>query len=211
MEKQTTVPVQEECVLFRARKGDSRAWEELFSSFAARLLIYIIHRMGPLASTYTGEDIVQEVFLAAFKSITKTRFTTDSFYAWLRGIADNRMRDLRRRLGAKKRHGSRAVVSADLQDSYWQGAARGTLAKPWRRSPTKPSVRAVRREEFQRALEILQSLKPSAARVFFLRWYEGLSVDEIASRLSITQNAVYKRRGRACAAIASFAGESSGG
>jgi RNA polymerase sigma-70 factor (ECF subfamily) len=181
-------------VIARARGGDDRAWESIFARFAGRLLVYVVHRLGPLGRYCTGEDIVQEVFLDAFKALRASEVDSDSIYPWLRRIADNRMRDLARRLSTEKRGGKEALVSVDFSDPYRLGEAR---ARPWARSPTRPSVRAVRREDFERAVEALRRMEPGCARVFFMRWYEGLPVDEIARRLSITRTTVYTRLARA--------------
>jgi RNA polymerase sigma factor (sigma-70 family) len=115
------------------------------------------------------------------------------------------MIDLARRINARKRASDGMVLPARFEDSYWQATVLGTLAKPWRRSPTRPSVQAIRQEDFEAALEILGRLNPTDAQVYFLRWYEGLTAEEIAERLSVSRNAVYKRLGRAVSSVAGLA------
>jgi RNA polymerase sigma factor (sigma-70 family) len=180
-------------------------WEKVFARFAGRLLVYVCHRMGGLGEHCTGEDIVQEVFLAAFKSIGAEELGAYSLYARLRRIADHCMGDLVRRMAAEKRGGDRVTLSLEGWDPYGQSAVMGKVARPWLRQPTRPSVRAVKKEDFEKALEALRLLSSPQAQVFFLRWYEGLSVAEIAERLTLSRDAVYKRLARAAREITALA------
>ncbi len=181
---------------------DASRWEGLFARFAERLLIYIVHRMGRLERRYVGEDVLHEAFLAAYKSAQALPSDDVSIYRWLRTIADRRMVDLLRAMGADKRGAGKEAVPIDMGDSRWQARVRGTVARPWRREPTTPSGVAIRREEFERALRALDDLDPELMQVFFLRWYEGLTVDEIAARFELSPQAVYKRLARAGRKIA---------
>jgi RNA polymerase sigma-70 factor, ECF subfamily len=69
----------------RIRRGDAEAFNELYKSFAPIVHGIILSRV-PYAEV---DDMVQEVFLTAFKSISSLR-DKDAVGAWLMAIARNR-------------------------------------------------------------------------------------------------------------------------
>ena len=69
----------------RIRGGDAEAFNELYKSFAPIVHGIILSRV-PYAEV---DDMVQEVFLTAFKSISSLR-DKDAVGAWLMAIARNR-------------------------------------------------------------------------------------------------------------------------
>ena len=76
-----------------AASGDARAFGRLVETHAGWLLARISSRLG---SRETAEDLLQEVFLAAWERRATLRDPC-SFPAWLRSIADNQVRMWQRR------------------------------------------------------------------------------------------------------------------
>ena len=76
-----------------AASGDAEAFGRLAEEHAGWLLARISSRLG---SRETAEDLLQEVFLAAWERLGTLR-DPGSFPAWLRSIADNKARMWRRR------------------------------------------------------------------------------------------------------------------
>src|SRR5947207_2274879 len=82
-------------LLARGRAGDHRAFGELHGKFENRMRLWLEASTGNLIRRRTSpEDLSQEVWVQAFKSLpTFEGDTADAFFAWLRGIATNRVRD----------------------------------------------------------------------------------------------------------------------
>ena len=76
-----------------AASGDAEAFGRLVEGHAGWLLARITSRLG---SRDTAEDLLQEVFLAAWEGLATLR-TPGRFPAWLRSIADNHVRMWQRR------------------------------------------------------------------------------------------------------------------
>src|ERR1043166_149512 len=101
-------------LIARCRRGEARAWDELFDRHydsAGRFIFQLGH-------DFTREDVeelCQEVFLAAIRHI-------DSFHGqsqlqtWLFRIAANKVRDYRERKQAVKRGGGQAALSLKAED-----------------------------------------------------------------------------------------------
>ena len=70
-------------LLARARKGDERAFSELFERHQRRIFRYAVHMCGPQA----GDDIVQDTFLAVLRQSGRQDSLTGSVVGYLLGIA----------------------------------------------------------------------------------------------------------------------------
>jgi RNA polymerase sigma-70 factor, ECF subfamily len=173
-------------LLGQARRGDRAAQDALFARHAARVLVYVSFRMGSMVRRVAEpEDVLQEVYLTAFRDLDRFGGTSPGdFYRWLKGIARNHMRNLRRIAGAKKRAGEQRLASG----SRPQGVSAGSET---------PSRAVARSEEFRSLLGRMESLDEAYRSVLFLRYYEGMKAPEIARVLRITPNAVYQRLHRA--------------
>ena len=72
---------------------------------------------GRLGRLISADDIVQEAFIQASQSITSFQPEgPDAFYAWLRTIAVNRLRDEGRRQRRLKRGGDRRLAESPNRD-----------------------------------------------------------------------------------------------
>ena len=87
--------------------GDRLALERLLLLHASRLCRHLEPRMpGMLQGIVDVDDILQQTFLQVYRDIRLFEPRGQgSFYAWLRGIADNRMFDCVREYKRKKRGG----------------------------------------------------------------------------------------------------------
>jgi RNA polymerase sigma-70 factor (ECF subfamily) len=85
----------------KIRLGEDDAIKDLFNAYFDRLYSLVFHEVGKDQSA--AEDIVQETFLSAFKSLKK--FKGDSrVYTWLVGIAHHKIGDYYRRLKRERRN-----------------------------------------------------------------------------------------------------------
>ena len=126
-----------------------------------------------LGNHLEAEEAAQESFVRAFMSLKKLR-KPESFYAWLLGIAGRVLKEQFRAL--ERRQKDRAVAETLLADNP------GT-------APEYPLEEAI-------------ALLPESYRqVILLRYYEGLSCQEVATRLGIPLGTVTKTLSRAYALL----------
>ena len=163
----------------RVRKGDDRAFEMLVLVYQERIF-RLIRRM--LNHREGVEDLAQEVFLRAYRSLDGFRGQS-SFYTWLYKIALNTCRNYYRTMG-RRPEGS-VVDSESLIDGM-------ESATP------NPEAEAVRSELWDTVQGSLQELPPEQREAVVLCDLEGLSYEEMASVIGIPVGTVRSRvfRGR---------------
>ena len=155
----------------RARQGDREAFDQLASFHKAALLARIRNRMGPtLRGKLDPEDVLQETFFRAFRSVEHFRWQGDaSFERWLEGIATNFILHSARTFGRKR----------ELQ-----------IVSDPEAEQVSPSRSEQRHERFDRLKRSLDDLSPDYRKVLQLSRIEGLKISEIADRMDRSQNAV---------------------
>jgi RNA polymerase sigma-70 factor (ECF subfamily) len=108
-----------EAVLNEVARGRTETFGRVVRAYALPLRSFLSSQVHHMADV---DDLAQEVFLAALKSLPKFR-PGDDFGAWLRGIARNKLlvyfRTQSRRLQALQRFRDEvsAVIEADLERS----------------------------------------------------------------------------------------------
>jgi RNA polymerase sigma-70 factor (ECF subfamily) len=147
----------------RCRQGDPEAFEEVYRAHAPRLYGLARRLVGP----DSADDLLQEIFLAAFRKLHQYRGES-ALGTWLFRLGTNVCLDHLR---------SRSVRSARLEDTFHEEAtASGSAAGPIRGVLTRIDV--------ERALAVL----PDGARaVFVLHDVEGLEHQEVAALLGISE------------------------
>jgi len=164
-------------LVLRASSGDARAYNELFRRLEARLLAYIRIRMGRrLAAAVEPGDVLQETFLRAHLAFPRFEARgLDGFRRWIYRLADNRIRDLADYVGAKKR-----TPEGQLQ----RGSEVIDSLKAARRSP--PSSADARDAE-ERLMEVFDTLAADYHEALILRYFHGLTFQEIAAELGTSE------------------------
>jgi RNA polymerase sigma factor (sigma-70 family) len=74
-------------------RRDRKATARFVAAYADGVYAYVRHRLAPRGDVV--EDVVQEIFLAAFSGLS--RFSGPSLKAWLHGIARHKVEDFYRR------------------------------------------------------------------------------------------------------------------
>ena len=165
------------------KDGDVAAFEQLVNRYDARLFSIAQH----ITHNREGaEDAVQEAFLKAFRKLTQFR-ENSQFSTWLIRITVNEsLMKLRKRRSIRE-------LSMDEDFQSEEHTAPVEVAD-WAPDP----------EELYRAYELreilrsaLQELQPGLRVVFVLRDVEGLSTEQTAEVLDLTQVAVKARLWRA--------------
>jgi len=177
-----------EATLARAQAGDGEAFRELIDPYRRELQAHCYRILG---SVEDAEDVLQEVLLAAWRSIS--RFDGQSLRAWLYRIASNRSLNY-------LRGESRRPRAAGLTD---EGAGRTGFARsgePWWLQPYPddlndltpgPEARYDARESIALSFVAgLQHLPPQQRAVLVLRDVLGFPAAEAAEILGTTRAAV---------------------
>jgi RNA polymerase sigma factor (sigma-70 family) len=181
MEPQSTTMIQ----VAGAQRGDAAAWRALDARIRPWLLDLFARRDFP--ADLDPDDLVQEVLIEVCD--TFDRFLVQegsSFRAWVRTIAELRLRDALRRAKAKKRGGGKAA-SASLDQDGRDGGALDVAAQ----GPETPT-RMARSREFAGALgAVLQGLNAKQRVILELRLFQELEFETIAARMHMntTENA----------------------
>jgi len=183
-------------LLGRAGNGDHGATGRLFERYRYELKRVVSARMDRrVAARLDASDVVQDALTEASQRLPEfLRARPVRFYSWLRRLTLLHLSWTHRfHLGSRKRSAARdrglgASLSADAP-----AAAFDRLAD----TGTSPSREAVRDEECERVRAVLARLEGPDRTVLELRYFERLSLAEIADRLGIGSNAVKMRHHRA--------------
>jgi len=170
-------------LVIEAKAGNYAAFEELVSRYEKK-----IYRLGLnlTGNPEDAEDVLQEAFLKAFEHLPE--FRADSrFYTWLVRIAINEgLMKLRRR---------RSDKSVPIEDAVGEeGEIMPREFTDWKPNPEQVYAQAEIETILQNAAA---GLPPGLRTVFLLRDVEGLSTDETAALLNLTEGAVKARLFRA--------------
>ncbi len=108
-----------------AQRGNRAAFEELVRSYDQAVLRLALHLTG---SEHEAQDVYQEAFLKAYKSIGNFRFEC-SFYTWIYRIVTNLCLDHLRKRQVRKEDAPVATDAAgeqyDVLDQVPDGTVRG--------------------------------------------------------------------------------------
>ena len=149
----------------RCRDGDSSAFEELYRQHAGRLFNLTSRMMG---SPQEAEDLLQEVFLHAYRKLGSFRGES-SLGTWLYRLGMNHCLDHLRRRHSRMQQ---ATDSLD-EDGGWEPA-----------TPAPSTPIAVSRIDLERAIGKL----PEGCRAaFLLHDVEGFEHREVASILGVSE------------------------
>jgi RNA polymerase sigma-70 factor, ECF subfamily len=169
----------------RCRRGDSRAWDELFDLHYAATSRFIFQ----LAHDFTQEDaeeICQEVFLSVIKNINSFQGNC-RLQTWVFRIASNKARDYRQRRQAAKRGGKQTTVSLQAD-----ATADGVKLDPPSAAPGPDAV-LMSAERMALLQEALAQLEDPCREVIELRYFGDLSYEELSDALNLNPKTVSSR------------------
>lgn len=184
-------PGAETPLLALARKGDERAFADLFDRHAGTLAARI---RGGLSARITRKvsvsDILQEVRITAFRRIgTLERGDEGAFGAWLLRIADYKVAAVVKRYAQTAKRAARAEVTRGERPATVDARAGGR----------SPSEAAMGREDAAFVRDVLALLPEDYRRILSLVFEEQLSLGEAAERMGRSREAAKKLYGRALA------------
>jgi RNA polymerase sigma factor (sigma-70 family) len=143
------------------RRGNTAAFEVLVSRYNSRLLAFCRHLLG---SREDAEDILQEVFAAAFNAILADERPIN-VRPWLYRIARNRSLNHLRRIQA---------IGVDSMDVHFSENGASTADK------------VHEREQFRLLVGDIQELPETQRTALVLREMDALSYDQIAEAMDTT-------------------------
>ncbi len=166
---------------------DEATLEFLLLERAEKMRGYISSRIPlRLLSSITADDILQEVWLAAFRKVSNCRFDgSSSFERWIMTIVDRKLVDAIRNGMRVKRGLDKALAVSRLKTDAVIEILESAVA-PGR----TPSREASSKETLKAVGAYLDQLPEDHHRVVRLRYFEGFSLREIAESMNKTEAAV---------------------
>ena len=145
----------------RAQRGDERAFAELVRRYRKRILALCLHLTG---NEYDAEDVTQEVFLSAYRSLPSFEGRSH-FFTWVYRMAVNKSLNARRSRARRR--------ETDMEDPRIERAVEVD-------APNDPARAAELRELYARLLIALDALPPPVRTSVVLVALQGLSHGEAA-------------------------------
>jgi RNA polymerase sigma-70 factor (ECF subfamily) len=153
----------------KAADGDIEAFGELYSIYLAPIYRYVSYQVR---DKMTAEDIVEEVFVKAWKAIGTCKGKSQTFSAWLYRIAHNHVVNTLRRMNKRV-----SLESAEVEIE--------TLIEV-----TNPEQEVEAKLAKQELLEAMACLSQNQRQVIILKFIEGLNNSEIAQILGKREGAI---------------------
>jgi RNA polymerase sigma factor (sigma-70 family) len=153
----------------QSQRGDRQAFAQIVHQTAR--LVYARIALD-VADKHKAEDLTQEVFLAAWRSIGRLE-KPESLRAWLLAIAASKVTDEARFLGRKKRA---VEIEAGLENVP--------------NSAADPAGAVESDDERNRALEALRSLPKEYRDPLSLRYLAGADYQTIGRQLALSNGAL---------------------
>ena len=182
-------PEHEKHCIERVLKGDANAFEHLVHAYEKTVYNLALRTLG---NREDAEDVTQEAFLKAYRSLDS--FRGDSkFSVWLYRIVSNLCLDL---LRSRQR---KPVQSLTVEDD--DGEIGELEISDEHFSPEKLLDRRLTRESVQRGLS---ALPDDARQILLLRELQGMSYEEIGQALDLEPGTVKSRIFRARKKLCAF-------
>jgi RNA polymerase sigma factor (sigma-70 family) len=164
----------EQDLVAAVRRGNDRAFEELYARYRSRIGSYIFGMVGDHGR---AEDIAQEVFISALRRLRENERTI-IFKPWIYEIAKNACIDEFRR--------TRRIHEVPLEPDDDREFPVASLPST---SPT-PDLAVESKQRLTDLRGAFRGLSESHHRILVLRELEGLSYNQIGARLGMTKPVV---------------------
>jgi RNA polymerase sigma factor (sigma-70 family) len=168
-------PSDDHRLVAAVRRGDDRAFEELYARYHRRIHAYV---MGMVKDHGRAEDVTQEVFVSAVRRMRETERPI-AFKPWIYEIAKNACIDQFRR--------SRRAEEVSLQaDEGFAPSDYGRLVD----SDPSPDAAVAAKQDLDHLCGAFGGLSETHHEILVMREFEGLSYREIGERLGMSRPAV---------------------
>jgi RNA polymerase sigma-70 factor (ECF subfamily) len=156
----------DEGLVRRAQQRDQEALTQLYEEYFDKIYRYIVLKIG---NKTEAEDMTQQVFLNAIKSISSFKWKGIPFSAWLFRIAHNQMVDYLRKKTKR--------ITVPLTESLVN-------------TDDNPELIAEQNLDIKRLLSAIPQLTRAQREAISLRFAGGLSIAEAAKVMGKSQGAV---------------------
>lgn len=176
-----------ECLLAAARHGDRAALGQLFDAARQQLLDAASRGLPPALRGRVGpSDVVQETAIDMQRDFGRfSGSTTEELFAWLRTILNHNLIDAVRHHGlAGKRSPRREVRLSDSRADHGVLSLIGMT--------NAPDASAIRKEDAANLHRTLARLPEDYRTVIWLRYWRGMSFEEIATKMERSSAATRK-------------------
>ena len=167
---------EEDILIGKAQAGDRDALSMLVSAYWHPVYRFVSYKTG---SSEDAQELTQETFFRAFRSLPNFRKTDATFKTYLSHIALNLIRDFWR----KKDRGPTLVDIADYQESGPQDDL--------------PDIQAINLERREAIARVMQQLPGDQRQTVELRIIAGLPVRETAQAMGKSEAAIKMLQQRA--------------
>jgi RNA polymerase sigma-70 factor (ECF subfamily) len=180
-----------------ARKGEPGAVDKLLGEFRAPLRQVVELRLDPaVARRVDASDIVQDVLIEANQRLAEYLKKPDMpFHLWLRHLAQDRIIDTHRR----HRLAQRRSVDREqpIARPAWADESSVSLVAQLIDTERTPTSEAIRLELQRRLNAAIDQLTDDDREIILMRHHEGLSNQDVAGALGLTEAAASMRYLRA--------------
>jgi len=158
----------EQSVVRRAQQKDKDAFAELYEAYFDKIYRYIVLKIGDRTE---AEDMTQQVFLKALKSLPDYKWKDVPFSAWLYRIAHNQVVDHYRKSGRQQ--------SCELTEEITPDDPEGN-----------PEHQTELKIDIQSLVKATRQLTRAQQEVIALRFSSDLPVAEVARLMGRSEGAV---------------------
>ena len=156
----------EQSLVRRAQEHDQIALTQLYEENFDKIYRYVVLKIGDRAE---AEDMTQQVFLNALKSISSYKYKGMRFSSWLFRIAHNQVVDYYR----KKKRSATVPLDENIASGY-----------------DNPGLEAEKKMEIEQMNQATRQLTQAQQEVISLRFAGELSVAEVAKVMKKSEGAV---------------------
>jgi RNA polymerase sigma-70 factor, ECF subfamily len=167
-------------VIAACQRGDREAFRLLFETYKDRVYAIALYFFGGDAAQ--AADITQQVFLKLFTKIAQFRSEAE-FTTWLYRLTSNACVDEQRKVRRL----------SQLEETFMPDGMHDTEAQ---------EARLARRERAERVKAAVAELRPKLRVAILLKYFEGLSYEEMAAALGCSKGTVASRLNRGHKALA---------
>ncbi len=164
----------EHALVLAAMAGQRLAFQQLMALYEEKIYRMIFFR---IRSRLDAEDICQDVFIQAFKSIKRLK-DPERFSGWLFRIAANRIKDHYRKKRVRAIFSFLPDVERDADQVTVNEEGSGAMEN------------IERREFWEKVNAMLERLSQMEQEVFLLRFFDDLGIREISEVINKSQSTV---------------------
>ncbi len=158
-------------LVLKLQRGDSEAFTQIYGLTYNKVYNYARHY---LRDDFLAQDAVQEIFILAYKNITRLNDPT-LFVAWLNQISFHVCHDISRK--NTKDYG--AITDPELLEIIHD-----------ENEDANPSERSERNEELETLQAAIDKLPAHEKQCIILRYYNDMRIDDIVDILGYSKSSV---------------------